>query len=262
VQGDPAVSGLLPIFLGDSTKASVEAHSCPKEYICVVRLHGEASDREVEWALSQFLGEIYQTPPVRSNVARRTRIRTIYELELLERDRRDLLLRMAVSGGTYIRKICHDLGLLLGTGAHMYELRRTRIAEKTEREAVRIQDVQKAEWLKRDAGREEELKKIVSPIEDFLSFLPRIEVLDTAVDAICHGAPLAMPGVARIEEGITAGSRVGIFTLKGEIVAVALALKSTDDALREGGIIARTDRVYLPRGAYPPYWKKRRPKMS
>lgn len=248
--------------MGDATKAAAEAHTCPKEYVCVIRLHGDASDEDVGWGLSQFLGEIYQTPPVRSNVARQVRIRTVYELELLERDRRDLLVRMVVSGGTYIRKICHDLGLLLGTGAHMYELRRVRIGEKTEREAVKIQDVQRAGWLRKITGDKEELRKIIRPVEDFLSFLPRIEVLDTTVDAICHGASLALPGIARIEEGISSGTRVGIYTLKGELVAIAVAVKSTEEALKEEGIVARTDRVFLPRDTYPAHWRRKRPKMS
>jgi hypothetical protein len=81
-------------------------------------------------------------------------------------------------------------------------------------------------------GDEEELRKVIRPIEDFLSFLPRIEVLDTTVDAICHGAPLAFPGIARIEEGISSGTRVGIYTLKGELVAVAVTGPKTLTGLR------------------------------
>ncbi len=224
----------------------------------MIRLHGDVSDDDVAWGLSQFLGEVYQTPPVRSNVVRQVRIRTVYELELIERERRDLLVRMVVSGGTYIRKICHDLGLLLGTGAHMCELRRVRIGEKSEGDAVKIQDVQRAAWARKSRGDEEELRKVIRPIEDFLSFLPRIEVLDTTVDAICHGAPLAFPGIAKIEEGISRGARVGIYTLKGELVAVAVAVKAAEEAMEEGGIVARTDRVFMPRGRYPSHWRRKK----
>jgi len=58
-------------------------------------------------------------------VTRRLRVREIYELEVLEIEDRQLLVRMRCESGTYVRKLCHDLGLALGTGAHMGHLRRT-----------------------------------------------------------------------------------------------------------------------------------------
>jgi H/ACA ribonucleoprotein complex subunit 4 len=221
-----------------------------------MRLHGDASDEEVEWALSQFVGEIYQTPPVRSSVARRPRIRTVYEIEVIERADREVLMRIASSGGTYIRKICHDLGLLLGFGAHMQELRRTRSGIITEREAYPLIDVYWSSWLWRNEGDDSELKRVVRPLEDLLAPLPRVEILDTAVDAICHGASLAAPGIARIESKIKRGDIVGVFTLKGECVSIGTALKSTEEILKEGGMAIKTERVIMERGTYPSVWRR------
>jgi H/ACA ribonucleoprotein complex subunit 4 len=221
-----------------------------------MRLHGDASDEEVEWALSQFVGEIYQTPPVRSSVARRPRIRTVYEIEVIERADREVLMRIASSGGTYIRKICHDLGLLLGFGAHMQELRRTRSGIITEREAYPLIDVYWSSWLWRNEGDDSELKRVVRPLEDLLAPLPRVEILDTAVDAICHGASLAAPGIARIESKIKRGDIVGVFTLKGECVSIGTALKSTEEILKESGMAIKTERVIMERGTYPSVWRR------
>ncbi len=250
------MSGVLPVLLGRATKCAGIVMRSPKEYVCLMRLHGDASDEELEWALSQFVGEIYQTPPVRSSVARRPRIRTVYEIEVLERAGREILMRIASSGGTYIRKICHDLGLLLGIGAHMQELRRTRSGIITENEAYPLIDVYWSSWLWRNEGDDSELKRVVRPLEDLLAPLPRVEILDTAVDAICHGASLAVPGIARIDSKIKRGDLVGVFTLKGECVSIGTALKSTEEILKGGGIAIKTDRVIMERGTYPSVWRR------
>lgn len=254
------MSGVLPVLLGAGTKCSGVAMQSGKEYICYMRLHGDVGSEDLEWVLSKFVGPIYQVPPVRSSVARRPRIRTIYELELLERDGRDLLLRVACSGGTYIRKISHDIGVLLGKGAHMQELRRTRAGPATEDNAHPLIDLYWAHWLWRNEGDESEMRRVVRPIEELLSDMPRIEILDSAVDAVCHGAPLAAPGIARIDEGIERGSAVALFTLKGEVVALGRALKPTEEIVREGGLAVKTERVIMERGTYPPSWRGRRGK--
>ncbi len=250
------MSGVLPVLLGRATKVAGIVMRSPKEYICLMKLHEEITDEELEWGLSHFIGEVYQTPPVRSSVARRPRIRTIYELEVIERLGKDVLMRIASSGGTYIRKLCHDMGILLGIGAHMQELRRTRSGIITEKEAYPLIDVYWASWLWRNDEDDRELKKIIRPVEDILALLPRIEILDTAVDAICHGASLAAPGIAKINTQIKKGDVVGVFTLKGEAVALGVALKSTEEVLREGGIVVKTERVIMERGTYPSVWRR------
>jgi len=260
--GDPAVSGLLPILLGSSTKASAEVHGYPKEYVCVMRLHGRVSESELEWGLTQFIGEFYQTPPIRANVARRVRKRVLYEAEVSEIEGRDILLRLVVSGGTYVRKLCHDLGVLLGVGGHMLELRRTRIGPRTEKEAVRLFELQHALREFREKRDEQSLRRVIRPIEDLLEYLPRVVILDSAVDSICHGAPLARPGIAGIEPGFQRGDSIGIYTLKGEIVAVGIALKSAEEILRGEGLAVKTDRVFMARGTYPPSWGRGKSKAS
>ncbi len=122
---DPQVSGVLPLGLGEGTKALEVLLYGPKEYHALGRLHSMPSKEKLDEVLNQFTGEIYQKPPQRSSVLRRTRIRNIYELELLEQKDRLFLIRVLCEAGTYIRKLIYDIGEILGPGATMIELRRT-----------------------------------------------------------------------------------------------------------------------------------------
>ena len=139
----------------------------------------------------------------------------------------------------------------------MEELRRTKSGMFDESQAVILQDLLDAYIFWKEEGYEEELRKYLHPVEDLLSHLPAIVIKDSAVDAICHGANLALPGVAQVDTGIKKGSLVVIKTLKGEAVAIAKALMTTRDIMeKDKGIVADTKRVLMKRGTYPPMWKK------
>jgi len=253
---DPAVSGVLPILVDEATKCAGAVMRGGKEYVCVMRLHGDVPDDRLAEALRLFTGEIYQVPPVRSSVARRIRRRTIYRMELIERDERNVLLRIACSGGTYIRKLCSDMGLYLGCGAHMQELRRTRAGPFTEAESHTLLDIYSALRDYRESGAEEPLRRILRPVEEAVKHMPKIYILDTAVDAICHGANLAVAGVARVEDSVKRGEAAAIMTLKGELVALAEARMDAEEIIKAShGIAAKTERVIMERGTYPPIWK-------
>jgi len=115
---DPKVTGCLPTLTGDATRAAQVFLEGSKEYVSVLELHGSppADFRDV---VAEFEAEIYQKPPRKSAVTRRLRTRTIYDLDVLEVDDRQALLRIRCESGTYIRKLCHDIGLATGVGAHM-----------------------------------------------------------------------------------------------------------------------------------------------
>jgi H/ACA ribonucleoprotein complex subunit 4 len=101
------------------------------------------------------------------------------------------------------------------------------------------------------------LHRFIQPMETALSLLPKISIRDSAVDAICHGANLAAPGVLAIDSGITPKDNVAIMTQKGEAVALARATVSTEEALElNRGIVAKTTRVLMQRGIYPKMWGK------
>lgn len=253
---DPRVSGILPVALEDSTKVLGALLSSGKEYIAVMKLHGSTSRENVEAVFEEFTGEIIQRPPVKSSVKRQLRKREIYYIELLELEEDMALFRVGCEAGTYIRKLCHDMGLVMGVGAHMLELRRTKSGNLTERSLVTLHDLKDAYVFWKEEGRESFLRKAIVPVEEVVSFLPGIVVRDSAVDALCHGAPLALPGVVRVDSRLEEGETVAIFTLKGELVAVGMSKMNTRSIVEgEKGIAAKTDRVLMSPGTYPRRWK-------
>jgi H/ACA ribonucleoprotein complex subunit 4 len=252
------VTGVLPITLEESRKIVQALLYSGKEYVCVMKLHGDISQDKVKAALEEFEDTIYQRPPLRASVKRQLRTRKIYYLDFLEMDGRNVLFKVGCEGGTYIRKLCYDIGEVLGCGAHMQELRRTRAGPFVENsgDSVTLHDV--AYWFTewREQKDDEFLKKIIQPMENALALVPKIYIRDSAVDAICHGANLTAPGILSLETEIEKGSLVAILTLKGEAVALAKALVSTKEILdMEHGMVAETKRVLMPRGTYPKCWK-------
>jgi len=250
------VTGVLPVTLEESTKVVQALLHSGKEYVCVMKLHGDAPQERVRKVLGEFEDIIYQRPPLRAAVKRQLRTRRVYYLDMLETDGRKVLFRVGCEGGTYIRKLCFDVGEVLGCGAHMQELRRTRAGPFVEDGTVRLHEVAYwfGEW--RQNGDEAILHRFVQPMERALGLIPKIYVRDSAVDAVCHGASLTAPGVLKLESGTRADSMVAVMTLKGEAVALGRALSSSEqmvDANR--GIVCKTERVLMPRGVYPRLWK-------
>lgn len=254
---DPNVTGLLPVMLGDATKAVDALLTAGKEYVCLMKLHAAVSEMKVKSIFTEFTGEIYQKPSIKSAVKRETRIRNIYYMELLEIDDNNVLFKVGCEAGTYIRKLCHDIGMALGTGAHMQELRRTKAGPFREDETlITLHDLQDAYIAWKENENEELLRKVISPMEFGLSHLPKIVIRDNAVDAVCHGAPLAAPGVLSVESGIEKGDLVAIYTQKGEAVSFGRAQMKSSEILKAAtGIVASTDRVLLEAGTYPKGWK-------
>jgi len=252
---DPKVTGVLPIALEETTKVVQALLQSGKEYICVMRTHADEEETRVVETLRLFEGRIYQRPPIRASVKRRLRIRTIYRIDYLEGDGRNWLFRVACESGTYIRKLCYDVGEILGDGAHMHELRRTRSGPFTEDDLITLYDLADAIDRLQEEGDEEPLRRIVQPMEAALRLLPKVWIRDSAVEALCTGAALAVPGILRLESGIEEGSMVAVMTQKGEGVALMRAEMPGDEILEsEHGIAATPLRVLMPRGTYPKMW--------
>lgn len=251
---DPHVTGVLPIALADSTKV-IKVLNADKEYVGIMRLHDDVGADDILKVFAEFTGPIYQRPPVKSAVKRQLRVRTIRSLECIEIDKRKVLFKVRCEAGTYIRKLCHDIGLVLGCGAHMHELRRTKVADITEDDCITLHNLKDAfEYYK--GGDEKRLIDCLIPVEDAVSSLAKIWMKDAAVDAICHGAALNAPGVAKIEANIKAGDKVALLSLKGELVSVAKCLKDSTDILRiKRGQVAKSVRVFMETEVYPRLWK-------
>lgn len=256
---DPKVTGVLPVGLANSTKVIGNVVHTIKEYVMVIQLHGRIDENKLREALNNFIGVIYQKPPLRSSVKRTIRKRRIYSIDLLEIRDIFVLVKVKCQAGTYMRKLAHDLGLILGVGAHMRELRRIRTGPYKEDETLaRMQDISEALYIWREMGDERYLRRIVLPVETAIAHLPKIMIRDTAVDAIAHGADLAVPGIVKLTKDVKKGKKVAILTLKGELVALGKALKNVDEIIKMNkGIVVKTWRVYIERGVYPDVWRKK-----
>ena len=253
---DPQVSGVLPLGLGEGTKALGVLLLGPKEYVGLGRLHSLPSKEKLQQTLDLFKGEIYQKPPQRSSVVRQTRTRTVYELELLEQKERLILLRVMCEAGTYIRKLYYDIGEILGFGSSMIELRRSKVYQFSEEQLVTMHELTDAYYTWKENNDSEKLRNIILPIEHSLSEIKSVVIRDSAIDSLCHGAQLAIPGILQISPGLKQNDLVAVYSQKGEIVALAEALLSEPEIKENNkGYAFQTKRIIMKPNTYPKSWR-------
>jgi len=207
--------------------------------------------------MSRFQGKVYQLPPVRSAIKRQLRIRTIHELEILDIRGRDVLFRIHCDAGTYARTLCTDIGDVLGCGANMLELRRSRSGKMDESRAANLHDIRDAYVFWQQNGREEWLRGMLLPGEVLVEPLPKVIVKATAVDAVCHGADLNICGIHMLDEDIRKNALVAMMTIRGELIALGHMAMSTPKIMATSkGVAVRTERVFMEPGHYPRMWKQ------
>src|SRR5437867_5236359 len=225
------VTGVLPLALEEATKTIQAFLLTGKEYICVMTLHGDVDERLLHSTIDEFVGDIYQKPPVRAAVKREVRRRRIYSISDVEVEGRQVLFRVSCQAGTYIRKLVYDMGEVLEVGAHMRELRRVRAGAFTENGSFTLYHV--LQLSQAGPGEREDIaRKIIRPMEAAFEFVPKIIVRDSAVSAVCHGADLAVPGIVRLWDGIRPNSSIALFTWKGALVALSKAMMSSEQIMK------------------------------
>lgn len=189
---DPKVTGVLPIALGRACKLTGTFLGHDKIYIGIMHAYKEQELKELQKIIDEnFIGTIKQTPPKKSRVKRQERERDILQFELLEasENKKDFLFISEVQGGTYIRKLCSDLGEKIG-GAHMLELRRTKAGIFEESRAVKLYDFEKA-FEEYKNGNSKLLEKMIVPAEDAIKkVLTVINAKDECVRKLSTGKPL------------------------------------------------------------------------
>ena len=248
---DPAVTGVLPVALGRSTKIAQLLLLAGKEYMTVMHVQKPVPEGRLHNTISQFVGTIIQLPPVKSAVKRQLRPRNVYYVDILEVDGQDVLFRVGCQAGTYIRKLCHDIGQKLGTGAHMAELRRTKAGPFDESSLATLHDLTDAWHYYKEDGDEKEIRKIIQPVENAVSHLPKVWVLDTSVDTLAHGAILHIPGISKVHSGIKPGDLTAVMSLKDELIGFGPArMNSAEMMSQEKGAAVKLDKVLMPPGIY------------
>ncbi|WP_436344157.1 RNA-guided pseudouridylation complex pseudouridine synthase subunit Cbf5 [Natronorubrum sp. FCH18a] len=238
---DPKVTGCLPLMLGEATRLAQVFLEGSKEYIAVLECHAPVP-ADVESVVAEFEGPIYQKPPRKSAVSRRLRVREIYDLEVLETDERQVLLRIRCESGTYVRKLCHDLGLALGTGGHMGHLRRSATTPFDDTDLHSTSDFLDALafWVEDDDPAP--LFEVVDPAERILEGIPSVTIAENAAREVANGAPVYAPGVLEVDDGIDTGGLVACYTPNGAAVCLGEFVGEPD---AEEGVVVDLERVLV-----------------
>ena len=257
---DPNVTGVLPISLGKASKVIKVLQESSKEYICHLRLDKAPGKEKISEVFSKFLGPIYQIPPFHAAVKRELRIRRIYDLEIMERSSNSILFRVECEGGTYIRNLCEDIGSVLGTNGVMEQLIRTKSGPFKLEDSFTLIEAHDIFQNWKSSSDDSKIKSLLRPLEDMLLDLPKIEVKDSAVDAICHGADLAIPGVSAVSRNLKRGQLVMLVSGQNEAIALGRATieaKEIIDKNNGKGKAVKLNRVIMERGTYPREWKSK-----
>ena len=207
---DPAVTGVLPIALSRACKLTGFFLGEDKEYEGIMRIHEEVSLEEITKVINEkFLGVITQLPPVRSSVKRQERQREIKNFKLLKKDGKKISFLVECQGGTYIRKLIHDLGEEMGIGAHMIKLKRIRAGIFKQEDMVSKEEFDKA-VEEYENGNEEKLRKIIIPAEIISMIYPVFQLKKEEINRVLHGAPINFTALEKKEE-IEKGKKICIF---------------------------------------------------
>ncbi len=237
---DPKVTGCLPILTGTATRLAPVFLEGKKEYVAVLELHGPAP-ADMEAIVSEFEGDLYQKPPKKSAVSRRLRTRTVYDLSLLETRKRKALLRIRCESGTYVRKLCHDIGLALGTGAHMGHLRRTGTTPFDDTSLCSLYDLADAIAFAEE-GDGDALREVLAPGERALSHLPRVTIAPSAAREVGNGAQVYAPGVIDAEGESEDEPLVACYTPEGSAICLGRLVGDPD---ADSGRVVALERVLV-----------------
>ncbi|MGY8755703.1 MAG: RNA-guided pseudouridylation complex pseudouridine synthase subunit Cbf5 [Candidatus Poseidoniales archaeon] len=249
---DPFATGVLPLLLGKSMRLTASLLAHDKTYIAVMRIHGGFDEEQFNAAIERQRGRVYNVPPDISAVKVQVRTRRIKRLERLDDDGEYVTLEIDCEAGTYIRTMARDIGLLINRRCELVELRRSRSGIFNLDNCVSMQELADAVWLWQEKGQEEALMRLIQPMELLTRRYPKVIVKDSAAASLAHGSPLMKPGLVSMPDSVKAGQEVAIYTLKGELVALAELLFSTEEiTAKDSGEVARSNCVLLNPGIYP-----------
>lgn len=254
---DPFASGLLPLLSGKAMRLTGKILTHDKSYLALFKFGKELERDEIEEKMAMLKGKVYNVPPEISAVRVQVRTRRISKFDILDFDGTSLLTHIECEAGTYVRTMARDLGLLLDTPVELKELRRPTSGEFSLSQSITMQQLADAYWLWKEKGEEDAMLRILHPIEDMLSDLPRVVVKDGAAAALSHGAPLLRPGVVSIDDDLNVGTEVLLVTMKGEAVAIAkMSQNSKVIPDMNQGEVAKPNCVLMKEDTYPRSWKK------
>lgn len=209
-----------------ATRLVKSQQNAGKEYVAVFKLHSAVeSVAKVKQGLEKLRGALFQRPPLISAVKRQLRVRSVYDSKLLDYDeeRNMGVFWVSCEAGSYIRTMCVHLGLILGVGGQMIELRRVRSGIISEKDGlVSMHDVLDAMYVYENHKDESMLRRVILPLEGLLVRHKRIVMKDSSINAVCYGAKIMLPGVLRYEDGIEVDEEIVVISTKGEAIALGM----------------------------------------
>ena len=241
---DPITTGVLPVFLNKGNKISSVLSLSRKRYLATMNIHKDVTKLNLKKSLNKFTGKIMQRVPKVSAVKRQTREREIYSIKLIEFNDRIAKIDVECQAGTYIRKLIHDIGEDLKTGAHMFELRRIKSGPFTEKDAISEKRIRK--YLESD---ETKIRKILIPLEKAVSEIKKIWVDDGVLKPWSYGSPVYFNGVLQFSKGIVEKEKIAVFNRKNELIGVGIA-RADSNSLKTSkeGIAVRNFLNLIPNG--------------
>ncbi|VVB57061.1 putative tRNA pseudouridine synthase B [uncultured archaeon] len=216
---DPQASGVLVIGIGKAVRLLRFVDMREKVYVGVLRTRQAPQNIDgLQAVFNRCLGQITQTPPKQSAVAKRPRQRKVYEFRALELVSNTALFTARVEAGTYIRVLCTEVGKAFGEGK-MIELRRTSVGSFSESRCRRLPDLTDAAWEWKEHGDATALQQMLVPAQELLT-LPCLRIAGEAAEALGRGSPLAISDVAGAE-ALEKGEWVQIAGEQGRLLAMA-----------------------------------------
>jgi H/ACA ribonucleoprotein complex subunit 4 len=253
-------NGNLILCINRATRIVKIQQGAGQTYCCICRFLNHVGDGAlgVVRTIETLTGALFQRAPRISGVKNQLRIRTIYQNRLLEyHDHQRLaVLRLKCQAGTYVRTLCVHIGLILGVGGHMQDLRRIRSGLLGDNDnLVTMHDVLDAMWFFSSNANDVFLRRVIMPLEVLLLSFKRIVVKDSAINALCYGAKLMIPGLLRFEDGVEIDDKVVLITTKGEAVGIGTAQMNTSMMASYGhGSVVKINKVIMERNMYPRRW--------
>jgi tRNA pseudouridine55 synthase len=255
---DPEVTGVLPLCLGQATRLIEFIQEQPKRYRAQATFGYSTTTQDatgeivtrgtvqhltmelVQEALCQLRGSILQTPPAFSalkvngkrayelarsgeTVTLEARPVTIYEIRLLSfekgEDRANAEFDVTCSKGTYVRTLCHDLGVMLNCPAHMSKLVRTQSGPYSLQDAMTLSEIEMT-------IREQSLACMLKPPTTALPHLPAWRVDMTLAKRIRSGQSISLSPLG-LQAYWTPGIKVKVITDKQELLAIYQVFRNT-----------------------------------
>ncbi len=250
---DPNATGILPLTLNRATLLQDVILASKKEYVGTMHLHATIPASIIQETIPKFQGPIRQRPPSRSAIKRVPRVRQIDYLNILDIQERDVRFKVGCEAGTYIRTLAVAVGEALGCGAHLTALRRTRSGSFSEDQGLtKLEDIERAIEIWHQKEDSSPLLAIIRPIESIFVQFKRIIVKDEAIYYLFSGKSVQARDIVKLDKEIKKGDPVGVFSLKGEIIARGTCLADAAGIMKaSNGDLVKILKIYMNPDTYP-----------